>query len=123
HVAVKLLNGDLNVEKMDAKDVYAKSTNGNISFKQINATMLEIQGVNGNIEIREGEILDSIIETVNGSIATKAAIQNYGISLVNGDVKITAGHDNLQKIKASSVNGNVKVSLNKTIGLEGLAKT
>lgn len=123
HVAVKLLNGDLNVEAMDAKDVYAKSTNGNISFKQINATMLEIQGVNGNIEIREGEILDSIIETVNGSITTKAAIQNYGISLVNGDVKLTAGHDTLQKIKASSVNGNVKVSLNKTIGLEGLAKT
>ncbi len=123
HVAVKLLNGDLNVEAMDAKVVYAKSANGNISFKQINATMLEIQGVNGNIEIREGEILDSIIETVNGSITTKAAIQNYGISLVNGDVKLTAGHDTLQKIKASSVNGNVKVSLNKTIGLEGLAKT
>lgn len=123
HVAVKLLNGDLNVETMDAKDVYAKSTNGNIVFKQINATMLEIQGVNGNIDIQEGEILDSIIETVNGNISTKAAIQNYGISLVNGDVKLTAGHDTLQKIKASSVNGNVKVSLGKTIGLEGLAKT
>ncbi|GAA2908508.1 daptomycin-sensing surface protein LiaX [Enterococcus pseudoavium] len=123
HVAVKLLNGDLTVDEMDAKDVYAKTTNGNINFKHINATMLEIQGVNGNIEIREGEILDSIIETVNGSIATKAAIRNYGISLVNGDVKLTAGHDSLQKIKASSVNGNVKVSLGKTIGLEGLAKT
>lgn len=123
HVAVKLLNGDLNVEEMDAKDVYAKSTNGNITFKHIDATMLEIQGVNGNIEIREGAILDSIIETVNGNIVTKAAIQNYGISLANGDVKLTAGHDSLQKIKASSVNGNVKVSLGKTIGLEGLAKT
>ncbi|MBO0453587.1 MULTISPECIES: daptomycin-sensing surface protein LiaX [Enterococcus] len=123
HVAVKLLNGDLNVEEMDAKDVYAKSTNGNITFKHIDATMLEIQGVNGNIEIREGAILDSIIETVNGNITTKAAIQNYGISLVNGDVKLTAGHDTLQKIKASSVNGNVKVSVGKTIGLEGLAKT
>jgi DUF4097 and DUF4098 domain-containing protein YvlB len=52
------------------------------------------------------KILDSIIETVNGNIVTKAAIQNYGISLVNGDVKLTAGHDSLQKIKASSVNGN-----------------
>ncbi|MBO0456820.1 daptomycin-sensing surface protein LiaX [Enterococcus hulanensis] len=123
HVAVKLLNGDLIVEEMDAKDVYAKSTNGNITFQHIDATMLEIQGVNGNIEIREGAILDSIIETVNGNITTKAAIQNYGISLVNGDVKLTAGHATLQKIKASSVNGNVKVSVGKTIGLEGLAKT
>ena len=29
----------------------------------------------------------------------------------------------MQKIKASSVNGNVKVSVNKEIGLEGVAKT
>ncbi|MEG2644189.1 MAG: hypothetical protein RR965_03165, partial [Enterococcus sp.] len=85
--------------------------------------MVEIQGVNGNIEIDKGEILDSIIETVNGTISTKAAIQNYGISLVNGDIKVTAGHSNVQKIKASSVNGNVKVSVNKEIGLEGVAKT
>lgn len=123
HVAVKLLNGNLMVEELDAKDVYAKSTNGNIVFKQINATMLEIQGVNGNIEIREGEILDSIIETVNGTISSRAAVQNYGISLINGDVKLTVGHDTLKKIKASSVNGNVKVSLPKALGLEGIAKT
>lgn len=123
HVAVKLLNGNLMVEELDAKDVYAKSTNGNIVFKQINATMLEIQGVNGNIEIREGEVLDSIIETVNGTISSRAAVQNYGISLINGDVKLTVGHDTLKKIKASSVNGNVKVSLPKALGLEGIAKT
>ena len=123
HVAVKLLNGDLIVEELDAKDVYAKSTNGHIDFEKVNATMVEIQGVNGNIEIDKGEILDSIIETVNGTISTKAAIQHYGISLVNGDIKVTAGHSNVQKIKASSVNGNVKVSVNKEIGLEGVAKT
>ncbi|MEO1768134.1 daptomycin-sensing surface protein LiaX [Candidatus Enterococcus ferrettii] len=123
HVAVKLLNGNLIVEELDAKDVYAKSTNGNIVFKQINATMLEIQGVNGNIEIREGEILDSIIETVNGTISSRASVQNYGVSLINGDVKLTVGHDTLKKIKASSVNGNVKVSFPKALGLEGMAKT
>lgn len=123
HVAIKLLNGNLVVNELDAKDVYAKSTNGNITFKDINATMLEIQGVNGNIEVKNGEILDSIIETVNGTIIGKAAVQNYGISLVNGDVKLTAAHDNLRKIKASSVNGNVKVSLPTDIGLEGTAKT
>ncbi|GCF93428.1 hypothetical protein NRIC_13190 [Enterococcus florum] len=123
HVALKLLNGNLVVEDLHAKDVYAKSTNGNIIFKHIDATMLEIQGVNGNIEIREGKILDSIIETVNGTITSKAQVQNYGISLINGDVKITVGYDTLKKIKANSVNGNVKVSLPKMIGLEGTAKT
>lgn len=108
HVAVKLLNGNLIVEELDAKDVYAKSTNGNIVFKQINATMLEIQGVNGNIEIREGEILDSIIETVNGTISSRASVQNYGVSLINGDVKLTVGHDTLKKLKQVLSMGTLK---------------
>lgn len=123
HVAVKLLNGNFTVEELNAKDVYAKSTNGNITFKQINATMLEIEGVNGNIEIQNGEILDSIIETVNGTIIGKADVQNYGISLINGDIKLTAKNDSLRKVKASAVNGTIKVSLPTNIGLEGIAKT
>lgn len=123
HVAVKLLNGHLDVNNLEAKDVYAKTTNGNIWMKQINATMVEVEGVNGNITIDNGQILDSIIETVNGTIAVKADIENYGISLINGDIKITAGHSDLKKIKASSVNGNVKVSLPQAIGLEAIAKT
>lgn len=123
HVAVKLLNGHLDVNNLEAKDVYAKTTNGNIWLKQINATMVEIEGVNGNITIDNGKILDSIIETVNGTITLKADIENYGISLINGDIKITAGHADVKKIKASSVNGNVKVALPTEIGLEAIAKT
>ncbi|WP_368731185.1 hypothetical protein, partial [Escherichia coli] len=58
---VKLLNGNVLVEELTAKDVYTKSTNGTITFKKIDATMLEIEGVNGEIKVLEGTILDNII--------------------------------------------------------------
>ncbi|MGC6768579.1 daptomycin-sensing surface protein LiaX [Enterococcus sp. LJL128] len=123
HVSVKLLNGNISVEELKAKDVYTKSTNGSITFNSIDATMLEVEGVNGDIKIYKGEILDNIIETVNGTVTVTATPQNVAVSLINGDVRITAKDDTLRKIEASSVNGNVKIALPDTIGAEGTVKT
>ena len=123
HAAIKLLNGNIMIETLEAKDIYTKSTNGNIIVDQLTATMLEVEGVNGNIDIRNGNILDSIIETVNGTVTFGATPENLSVSLVNGDVRLTIKEDNLKKVEASSVNGNVKVALPDTIGLEGHAKT
>ncbi len=123
HAAIKHLNGNIMIETLEAKDIYTKSTNGNIIVNQLTATMLEVEGVNGNIDIRNGNILDSIIETVNGTVTFGATPENLSVSLVNGDVRLTIKEDNLKKVEASSVNGNVKVALPDTIGLEGHAKT
>ena len=123
HAAIKLLNGNIMIETLEAKDIYTKSTNGNIIVDQLTATMLEVEGVNGNIDIRNGNILDSIIETVNGTVTFGATAENLSVSLVNGDVRLTIKEDNLKKVEASSVNGNVKVALPDGIGLEGHAKT
>lgn len=123
HVAVKLLNGNVVVKQLEAKDVYTQSTNGNIDFEKIDATMLEIAGVNGNITIADGTIMDTIIENVNGGITVQETPQTIGASLVNGDIKLTFKEDHLKKVDASSVNGNVKVALPANLGIEGLAKT
>ena len=123
HVSIKLLNGDINMESLKAKDVYTKSTNGAILFSKIDATMLEIEGVNGDIKVLSGEILDTIIETVNGTVTIATTPQNIGVSLINGDVRITAKETNLRKIEASSVNGNIKIAVPAEVGLETTVKT
>ena len=123
HVSIRLLNGDVTVKELDAKDVYTKSTNGNIEFQTVNATMLEIEGVNGAIDVFKGSILDSIIETVNGTVTMTTTPQTLGVSLVNGDVRLTFKENNLKKANASSVNGNVKIALPPTLGVEGNART
>ena len=57
---------------------------------KIDATMLEIEGVNGEIKVLEGTILDNIIETVNGDVSISAAPESLSVSLINGDIRITA---------------------------------
>lgn len=122
HVSIKLLNGNVTIESLKAKDVYTKSTNGSITFNKIDATMLEIEGVNGDIKVLSGDILDNIIETVNGTVTITATPQTIGVSLINGDVRITAKENTLRKVEASSVNGNVKIALPTELGVEGTVK-
>lgn len=123
HVSVKLLNGNVLVEELTAKDVYTKSTNGTITFKKIDATMLEIEGVNGEIKVLEGTILDNIIETVNGDVSISAAPESLSVSLINGDIRITAKEKTLRCVEASSANGNIKLALPNDLGVEGQVKT
>ncbi len=123
HISVKLLNGNVLVEELTAKDVYTKSTNGTITFKKIDATMLEIEGVNGEIKVLEGTILDNIIETVNGDVSISAAPESLSVSLINGDIRITAKEKTLRRVEASSANGNIKLALPNDLGVEGQVKT
>lgn len=123
NLALRLLNGDLMIEELSAKNSSIKATNGTILIKELDASMLEFEGVNNEIEIREGQILDTSIETVTGTIIARADIVRSEYSLINGDIKVTAKNNNLKKLEAQSVNGDVKVSLPQTIGIEGSAKT
>lgn len=122
-LSIRLLNGDLMIDELAVKNAAIKATNGTILFKKFDASMLELEGTNNDIEIREGQILDALVETVTGTIISKADVQRSEYSIINGEIKVTAGNADLRKIQAHSVNGDVKVSLPRTVGIEGTAKT
>ena len=123
NLSVRLLNGDLMIEELEAKNTAIKATNGTILIKTLDSSMLEIEGTNNQVEIREGQILDASIEAVTGTIISKADVVRSEYSLINGDIKLTVKNENLKKIEAQSVNGDVKVSLPQAVGIEGSAKT
>ena len=123
NLSIRILNGDLMIEEAMSKNAAIKATSGTILIKALDSSMLEIEGTNNEVEIREGEILDASIETVTGTIISRADTVRAEYSVINGDIKLTAKNDNLKKIEAQSVNGDVKVSLPQAVGIEGSAKT
>lgn len=123
HISVKSLNGTINIEELDVKDIYLKTTNGQIDISTINATMLEIEGVHGAINVSNGTINDAVIETVNGNVTMGATPQNTGVSIVNGDIRLTMNEDRANRLNAHSVNGNIKAAFPTQLGLEATAKT
>lgn len=122
-LTVRLLTGELVIDDLITKNGFIKVTNGSILIKKIQASMIEIEGTNNEIELRDGQISDIEIQAVTGTIVSKAAIEKAEYALINGDVKISAGNYNLQKIEAGSVNGDVKLALPKELGFDGSAKT
>lgn len=123
HISIKSLNGAININDLDVKDIYLKTTNGQIDIDSINASMLEIEGVHGAINVNKGAIIDSVIETVNGSVTMNATPENVGVSIVNGDIRLTMNENKVNRVNAHSVNGNIKVAFPKQIGIEATAKT
>jgi DUF4097 and DUF4098 domain-containing protein YvlB len=119
YVALKSMNGDVILYQLNAGDVYLKSTNGDVVVDVLVASMLEVSGVNGDVILRNGELIDTLINTVNGDIIVTASPQSIGVTLVNGDVKLTLNNENLKKVNATNVNGDVKVALPANSGITG----
>lgn len=118
-ITITLQNSDLNAENLRAKNVKIKSKCSKINLLGMENDLIEINGFDGDIEVRDSNITDLIIEIVKGNITTDSRSKNIDISVVNGDVKVTTEHQMLRKAKVSTLNGMIKFSLPKSIGLEG----
>lgn len=123
YIAISMLNGKLKSKDLHVKDIFAKSTNGELSFDNLHATMLEAKGSNGTITVHNSELKDLLASSVNGSIVFQGKVEGGDLSTTNGEVKVTLTNENVVRLSTSTVNGNVKLAIPKSVGLEGHAKT
>ncbi|WP_208560902.1 daptomycin-sensing surface protein LiaX [Marinilactibacillus kalidii] len=123
YTSIKLLNGDVQFKSFEGKDVFVKSTNGNMAFKNTNVVMLEVKGTNGTVQVQDSDIRDFLVSTVSGSVIFNGSPLSADVSTTNGEVKLTLNNKEMTRIKASSVNGNVKIAIPKSLDIEGEAKT
>lgn len=124
HMSVKMLNGDIKLTDLNLGDIFLKTTNGEMTVDGVTASMLETEGVNGEIEVKNSEIIDFLGETVNGNVRLKANIKSTKVSLINGEIRVTAPQGSTpKKIDASAVNGTIKLAIPKETGIEGACKT
>ena len=122
-VTIKSLNGKLEINGIEAGDIYASSTNGEIDMHPTKASMLEVKGVNGNVQVRDAQLIDTLINTVNGEVVVTADSNAVSTSLVNGNMRLTLTNDTLTKLNLTNVNGNIKVALPKQLGIDGVVST
>ncbi|AQP54315.1 hypothetical protein CBF34_03300 [Vagococcus penaei] len=123
YMSVKMLNGDIHLEKLELTDVYLKTTNGDMTVQNVSATMVEVEGVNGDVNAKNS-LIDSLVgNLMNGDISIKGAVSNVDVSLINGDIKLTAMTDSIHHVDISLVNGTIKVAVPASVGLDALVKT
>ncbi len=123
YVRLNSFNGNVQFEGLLARDVYVKNMNGDVTFNQLEASMLEVKATNGNLVLKDTQLRDLLLSTVNGDIRVVGYAQSLDTSTVNGEVRLTLSGYDLIRATASSVKGDVKISLPKELSLEIEAKT
>ena len=123
HISIKTLNGKVEVDGIEAGDIYTNSTNGEVDMHPVKASMVEVKGVNGKVTVRDAQIIDTLVNTVNGEVIVTADSNAVTVSLVNGNMRLTLTNDTLTKLNLSNVNGNIKTAFPKGVGLEGSVST
>lgn len=123
HVSLKVLNGSIELDSLDVRDIYIKATNGDVLIQGTSGTMLELNAVNGKMTVNKGSWKDLWLEGMNGLVTAKTNVEALKATLINGEIRLTLPAENTRQIDATTMNGNVKIALAKALGVEGQAST
>ncbi|MFJ8234622.1 DUF4097 family beta strand repeat-containing protein [Ureibacillus sp. NPDC094379] len=122
-VLLRLLNGSVTIQHLDAKLLKVKTYNGAIKIDESTFQNADIQSGNGSIELRHVKGEDLEAETVNGRIYIDGDIQEVEAESVNGAVIVTTTSTSARKLKARTVAGAVEMYIPKTLSLNGQVST
>ena len=116
---IRMLNGGITLNNVDAKLFKAKTYNGNIKVEDVNFEHADLQSANGSIEARgiSGDDLEA--ETANGRVYIDGAVREVEAESVNGHVVVTTTSSKPHKVKARTVAGSVELYVPKNVSLDG----
>lgn len=116
---IRLLNGGISINNVDAKLVKAKTYNGSIKVEDVTFEHADLQSANGSIEARGIKGDDIEAETANGRVYIDGALREVEAESVNGHVVVTTTSSNPHKVKARTVAGSVELYVPKGVSLDG----
>mgnify|MGYP003391063459 FL=1 len=116
---IRLLNGSISLNTVDAKLIKVKTYNGSIKVEDVNFGHADLQSANGSIEARgiSGDDLEA--ETANGRVYIDGAVREVEAESVNGHVVVTTTSSKPHKVKARTVAGSVELYVPKNVSLDG----
>lgn len=123
YLAIQSVKGDIHFESLLARDLYIKLSSGNLSFDQLEASMLEVHLSKGNVHLKETKLKDLLVSTVNGDVRVIGEVESSDIKTVHGDVVLTLAGENMVRLSANSVKGDLKLALPAGMSFEIEAKT
>lgn len=122
-VLMKLLNGGVSIDGLNAKLIKIRTYNGPIKYVVGQFENADVQSGNGAIEIVRVKGEDLEVQTVNGRIYVDGQLREVEAESANGAVIVTTNDKNARKVKAQTVAGAVELYVPKTVSINGSAST
>ncbi|HHV75615.1 MAG TPA: DUF4097 domain-containing protein, partial [Thermoanaerobacterium sp.] len=122
-VLMKLLNGGVSIDGVNAKLVKLRTYNGPIKYAVGQFENADVESGNGPIEIVHVKGEDLEVQTVNGRIYIDGELREVEAESANGAVIVTTNDKNARKVKAQTVAGAVELYVPKNVSINGTAST
>lgn len=123
YLRVESAKGDVHFDELLVRDIYVKLAAGNVLFKKLEASMLEVKVSKGDVTLQNVSLRDLLANTVNGNIRVQGSVHSLAAKTVHGDLLLTLTGQEMTRVIASSVKGDVKISLPQDVSFEIEAKT
>ncbi|MCR2822433.1 DUF4097 family beta strand repeat-containing protein [Lederbergia panacisoli] len=107
-ISVRIFNGGLTGEQLDAKYLTVKTTNGKVELSNVDGEKFDIDTVNGQIKLTNSNASQLAAETVNGAIEALGLFENVELQSFNGNITCTL-ENRTNKFEAKAVTGNIKL--------------
>ncbi|MBH9965928.1 DUF4097 family beta strand repeat-containing protein [[Bacillus] enclensis] len=122
-VSVRLFNGGLKAEHIEAEDFRAKSANGKINIDHLTSKKAEVETSNGAITILNAKAEKVEAESINGKVQVEGDIHYTDAQSLNGNIICAITGAKADTVHAKTVTGNVDLYVPGSINISGEAKS
>jgi DUF4097 and DUF4098 domain-containing protein YvlB len=122
-VSVRLFNGGLKADHIDADYFRAKSANGKIEIDHLTSKKAEVETSNGAITVVNAKAEKVEAESINGKVQVEGDIHYTDAQSLNGNIVCVLTGDRADTLHAKTVTGSVDIYVPSSINISGEAKS
>jgi DUF4097 and DUF4098 domain-containing protein YvlB len=104
-------------------DLTLKLLNGKILLDGVEASSLTASSKNGELSITGAKTDKLVLDLINGDIKFDGSFVDGQVLLTNGGIRLTQRDNRAKNLTAKSINGEVKLSVPESLALTGRVKT
>lgn len=123
NIYVKLLNGDITVEHLQADDWKLNSANGKIRLTGTSGVEGELETVNGIIMVTNSDFHELEAETVNGKINIDGSFKKVDLKTISGTINAAIKNNDVDTVRMESATGAIYLDIPENIPLFGEVKS
>ncbi|WAA09884.1 DUF4097 family beta strand repeat-containing protein [Fervidibacillus albus] len=123
YVKVKLTNGPITCEQVQAEKFDCKTANGKIRLVGCAGEKGDIETVNGQVTVMDGDFEKLDMETVNGKVNVDGKCSELDVETIGGTIVVTVKNSDIESARIRSMTGAVYVKLPTDIGIYGELKS
>lgn len=122
-ITIRLFNGPVHIENMQANQLRTKTTNGAIDIEKVQIAKCFAETANGMIKVSQALVKEIEAETISGSVRLDGEFKHVDAQVVNGSVHCLWNGGLATSGFFKTTTGSVRLTLPQQVKIDGKLET